>query len=85
VPGIGEDIAAWVSYGTAKKASKHKERFGTGRKRESSLRKTPKFLYRWGNDPVAFDGIPGSPPAAMLLGALLLHGIARADAGSRAP
>jgi len=30
VPGIGEDIAAWVSYGTAKNTSKHPELYGTG-------------------------------------------------------
>ncbi|MEE4112974.1 MAG: tripartite tricarboxylate transporter permease, partial [Desulfobacteraceae bacterium] len=28
VPGIGEDIAGWVSYGTAKNTSKHPETFG---------------------------------------------------------
>jgi putative tricarboxylic transport membrane protein len=30
VPGIGEDIAAWVSYGAAKNTSKHPENFGKG-------------------------------------------------------
>jgi putative tricarboxylic transport membrane protein len=30
VPGIGEDSAAWVSYGAAKNTSKHPERFGKG-------------------------------------------------------
>jgi ribosomal protein L24 len=30
VPGIGEDIAAWVSYGAAKNTSKHPERYGKG-------------------------------------------------------
>ena len=30
VPGIGEDIAGWVSYGAAKNSSKHPETFGTG-------------------------------------------------------
>jgi len=30
VPGIGEDIAGWVSYGTAKNTSKHPETFGKG-------------------------------------------------------
>jgi putative tricarboxylic transport membrane protein len=37
VPGIGEDVAAWVSYGAAKKASKHPEIFGKGPMKGSSL------------------------------------------------
>ena len=30
LPGVGEDVAAWVSYDVAKKTSKHPEKFGTG-------------------------------------------------------
>ena len=30
IPGVGEDIAAWVSYDFAKNASKEKEKFGKG-------------------------------------------------------
>jgi len=30
IPGVGEDIGAWVSYDFAKKASKEKEKFGKG-------------------------------------------------------
>jgi len=77
VPGIGEDIAAWVSYGTAKKASKHKERFGTGTEEGIIASETANNSCIGGAMiPLLSMGIPGSPPAAMLLGALLLHGIA---------
>lgn len=30
LPGVGEDVAAWVSYDTCKKTSKHPEKFGKG-------------------------------------------------------
>ena len=30
LPGVGEDVAAWVAYDAAKKTSKQKEKFGTG-------------------------------------------------------
>ncbi len=77
VPGIGEDIAAWVSYGTAKKASKHKERFGTGTEEGIIASETANNSCIGGAMiPLLSMGIPGSPPAAMLLGALLLHGVA---------
>lgn len=77
VPGIGEDIAAWVSYGTAKKTSKHPERFGTGTEEGIVASETANNACIGGAMiPLLSMGIPGSPPAAMLLGALLLHGIA---------
>lgn len=77
VPGIGEDIAAWVSYGTAKRTSKHPERFGTGSEEGIIAAETANNACIGGAMiPLLSMGIPGSPPAAMLLGALLLHGVA---------
>ncbi|MDP2791988.1 MAG: tripartite tricarboxylate transporter permease [Rectinemataceae bacterium] len=77
VPGIGEDIAAWVSYGTAKKTSKHPEKFGTGCEEGIVASETANNACIGGAMiPLLSMGIPGSPPAAMLLGALLLHGVA---------
>jgi putative tricarboxylic transport membrane protein len=77
VPGIGEDIAAWVSYGTAKNTSKHPEQFGTGCDEGIIASETANNACIGGAMiPLLSLGIPGSPPAAMLLGALLLHGIA---------
>jgi len=77
VPGIGEDIAAWVSYGTAKKTSKHPEKFGTGFEEGLIASEVANNACIGGAMiPLLSMGIPGSPPAAMLLGALMLHGVA---------
>ncbi len=76
VPGIGEDIAGWVSYGAAKNASKHPERFGTGEVSAVISTETANNACIGGAMiPLLSLGVPGSPPAAMLLGALMLHGI----------
>jgi len=76
VPGIGEDIAAWVSYGTAKNTSKHPERFGKGEYTAVLSAETANNACVGGAMiPLLNLGIPGSPPAAMLLGALMLHGV----------
>ncbi|MFO7737325.1 MAG: tripartite tricarboxylate transporter permease [Desulfatiglandaceae bacterium] len=76
VPGIGEDIAAWVSYGAAKNVSKHPERFGKGEYTAVLSTETANNACVGGAMiPLLNLGIPGSPPAAMLLGALMLHGV----------
>ncbi len=76
VPGIGEDIAAWVSYGAAKNASKHPERFGKGEYTAVlSAEVANNACVGGAMIPLLNLGIPGSPPAAMLLGALMLHGV----------
>lgn len=75
VPGIGEDIAGWVSYGTAKNTSKHPELYGTGIEEAVIATETANNACIGGAMiPLLSLGVPGSPPAAMLLGALLLHG-----------
>jgi len=76
VPGIGEDIAGWVSYGAAKNSSKHPERFGKGEISAVISTETANNACIGGAMiPLLSLGIPGSPPAAMLLGAFMLHGI----------
>ncbi len=76
VPGVGEDVAAWVSYGTAKNTSRHPERFGTGEPAGVVACETANNACIGGAlIPLLTLGIPGSPPAAMLLGALLIHGV----------
>jgi putative tricarboxylic transport membrane protein len=76
IPGIGEDIAGWVSYGAAKNSSKHPERFGKGELSAVISTETANNSCIGGAMiPLLSLGVPGSPPAAMLLGALLLHGI----------
>ncbi|EWH08823.1 hypothetical protein DS2_15584 [Catenovulum agarivorans DS-2] len=76
VPGIGEDIAGWVSYGAAKGAAKDKSKFGKGDKSGLIASETANNACIGGAlIPLLTLGIPGSAPAAMLLGALMLHGI----------
>lgn len=76
VPGIGEDIAGWVSYGTAKRTSPRGHEFGTGVEEAVVATETANNACIGGAMiPLLSLGIPGSPPAAMLLGALMLHGV----------
>ena len=78
VPGIGEDIAGWVSYSAAKNTSTPEQQaeFGKGSETGIVSSETANNACIGGAlIPLLTLGIPGSPPAAMLLGALLLHGI----------
>ncbi|GAB1622347.1 tripartite tricarboxylate transporter permease [Agarivorans albus] len=78
VPGVGEDIAGWVSYSTAKNTSTklQQEEFGKGSAAGLVSSETANNASIGGAlIPLLTLGIPGSPPAAMLLGALLLHGV----------
>ncbi|MCF3936735.1 tripartite tricarboxylate transporter permease [Acuticoccus sp. M5D2P5] len=76
VPGVGEDIAGWVSYGAAKSTSRHPEKFGTGEPAGLISAETANNACIGGAlIPLVTLGIPGSPPAVMLLGALMLHGL----------
>jgi putative tricarboxylic transport membrane protein len=76
VPGVGEDIAAWSSYAAAKRASKEKEQFGKGSLEGLMAAET-------GNNsavpgaiiPVLTLQVPGSAPAAVLMAAMLIHGV----------
>ena len=76
VPGVGEDIAGWVSYGAAKNGSTHPETFGQGEPAGLISAETANNACIGGAlIPLTTLGIPGSPPAVMLLGALMLHGL----------
>ncbi len=76
IPGVGEDVASWVSYGVAKRLSKHPEEFGKGSLEGMVAAESANHACIGGAlIPLLSLGIPGSPPAAVLLGALLIHGI----------
>ena len=76
IPGVGEDVASWVSYGVAKKASKHPEEYGKGSIEGLVAAETADNSCIGGAIiPLLSLGIPGSPPAAVLLGAFLIHGV----------
>lgn len=76
LPGVGEDVAAWVSYDTAKKTSKHPELFGTGCYQGAIAPEVANNSAIGGAMiPMLTLAVPGSPPAAVLLGALMIHNI----------
>ncbi|MDR1625159.1 MAG: tripartite tricarboxylate transporter permease [Spirochaetia bacterium] len=76
IPGAGEDIASWLSYDRAKKGSKHPEEFGKGSYEGIIASETGNNACIGGAIiPLLSLGVPGSPPAAVLLGALYLHGV----------
>ncbi len=76
IPGVGEDIGAWVSYAAARRASKERDQFGKGSREGLIAAETgnnaaiPGALI-----PALTLAVPGSAPAAVLLAAMLIHGI----------
>lgn len=76
IPGVGENIAAWVAYGDAKRKHERSEEFGTGVYEGVMAPETANNAAIGGSViPLISLGIPGSPPTAMLLGALMLNNI----------
>jgi len=76
VPGVGEDVAAWTSYAAAKRASKTPEEFGKGSIDGLMAAETGDNACVPGAViPVLTLAIPGSAPAAVLLAAMLIHGV----------
>ncbi|MCX7891351.1 MAG: tripartite tricarboxylate transporter permease [Burkholderiales bacterium] len=76
VPGVGEDTAAWTSYAAAKRASKEKEAFGKGSVDGLMAAETGDNACVPGAViPVLTLAVPGSAPAAVLLAAMLIHGV----------
>tara|TARA_R100000935_G_scaffold58902_1_gene99351 strand:+ start:6898 stop:8415 length:1518 start_codon:yes stop_codon:yes gene_type:complete len=75
LPGVGEDIGAWVSYGVAKRFSKTPEEFGNGSIEGLTAAETGNNASVPGAIiPVLTLGIPGSGVAAVLMAALIIHG-----------
>jgi putative tricarboxylic transport membrane protein len=76
LPGVGEDVAAWSSYAAAKRASKEADKFGKGSIEGLMAAETGDNACVPGAViPVLTLGIPGSAPAAVLLAAMLIHGV----------
>src|SRR5687767_13605 len=76
IPGVGEDVAAWSSYAAAKRASKEKEKFGKGSIEGLMAAETGDNACVPGAViPVLTLSVPGSAPAAVLMAAMLIHGI----------
>lgn len=76
IPGVGEDVAAWSSYAAAKRASKEADRFGKGSVEGLMAAETGDNACVPGAViPVLTLAIPGSAPAAVLMAAMIIHGI----------
>lgn len=76
VPGVGEDVAAWSSYAAAKRASKEKDQFGKGSIEGLMAAETGDNACVPGAIiPVLTLQVPGSAPAAVLMAAMLIHGV----------
>lgn len=76
LPGAGADIGAWVSYGLAKKTSRHPEKFGTGIE-EGVIAPTSANNAALGGTwiPALVFGIPGDTITAIVLGAMMMYGL----------
>jgi len=80
LPGAGGSIASIVSYGEAKRSSKNKDNFGKGEPEGLIASETANNATVGGGFiPTLCLGIPGTPPDAVILGALLVQGIRTGD------
>jgi len=76
LPGGGGAIAAFISYNEAKRWSKHPEEFGHGSLEGIAAPETANNVVTGtAMIPLLTFGIPGSNGAAIMLAAMLLHGI----------
>ncbi|KGQ63733.1 tripartite tricarboxylate transporter permease [Gallibacterium anatis] len=76
IPGAGADIAAFVSYNEAKRFSKYKDKFGTGRIEGVAASEAGANGCTGGAMlPMLSLGIPGDAVTAVMLGALTLQGL----------
>ncbi len=76
LPGVGEDAGSWMSYAAAKAASQEKEKFGKGSIDGLMAAETGDMSSIPGHIiPCLALGIPGSAPSAVLMAAMIIHGI----------
>jgi putative tricarboxylic transport membrane protein len=76
LPGVGEDMAAWSSYATAKRLSKEPEKYGHGSVEGLIAAETgDNASVPGGIIPALALAIPGSAPCAVLLAAMIIHGV----------
>ena len=76
VPGVGEDVASWSSYAAARRASKERELFGKGSVEGLMAAETgDNACVPGAMIPVLALAVPGSAPAAVLMAAMIIHGV----------
>lgn len=75
-PGLGSTVAAFLSYGVAKKSAKSTEKFGQGELKGVAAPETASnAVIGAALIPLFTLGIPGSVAASLLVGAFIVHGI----------
>jgi putative tricarboxylic transport membrane protein len=76
MPGVGEDAGAWMSYAAAKAVSRERDQFGKGSIDGLMAAETGDMASIPGHIiPCLALGIPGSAPSAVLMAAMIIHGI----------
>ena len=76
IPGAGGNVASLLSYDAAVRFSKDKSQYGKGDPRGVSASESANNAEVGGSlIPLLALGIPGAPPAAVLIGAFLMQGI----------
>ena len=76
IPGAGEDIGSWLSYDIGKRRSKKGHLFGTGSYEGVVCSEVANNAVIGGAMiPLLTLAVPGSPPSAMFLAAVWLHGV----------
>lgn len=76
VPGAGAAVANFLSYAAAKRASRNPESFGNGNPEGIVASETADNAVTGGTlVPTLTLGVPGSASAAIMLAALVLHGV----------
>lgn len=76
LPGLGVTLAAYLSYGAARRASPNRDGFGKGEPEGIIATEAANSAVVGSNlVPTIALGIPGNIAAALLIGALVMHGI----------
>jgi putative tricarboxylic transport membrane protein len=77
LPGVGGTIASFISYALEKRISRHPEKFGHGALEGMSASESANnSAIQTAFIPTLTLGIPGDAVMALMLGALIIHGIA---------
>ncbi len=76
IPGAGANIACWVGYSEARRKSQHPEKFGKGNYEGVAAAEAANNATEGGSlIPMLTLSIPGSSAAAVMFGALMIHGM----------
>lgn len=77
IPGAGSSIASFIAYDAAKRASRQPQTFGKGSEEGLVAAETANNAVTGGSlVPLLTLGVPGNPVTAVLMGGLIIHGLA---------